>query len=411
MIRPEGATIDTLPSPMVFMDTRPTWIVAIVLLFAVSMVHGSEPSERTFGEVRQLLELEFAKDARGGLTIGIVEQGELVWTHSLGSIDEAAKRPATRDSIFPIASVTKMVTGIMLLQLVERGAVHLADPAEKYVPEMRQMQNAYPWAPPVTLMQLATMTAGMQTGISIPEDSRAAFNAATTWEEAIAIVIPSFKYQSEPGTVNRYSNAGYAILGLALSRAAKRPFAEYVRTEILEPLGMQRSGFSLTADMQSHVARGYALNKADARGQLPWVNPNKDLLLPAAGLLTDVGDLAKLMRFQMMGGQERVLSNKLLQASYQMLVSSNANLQYGDGVGFAAVRDPDGELTAVGHGGAFPEGFVTSYAFDGTRKTGVILLANTYAGRANYKVMVRRILARLNPASPGGSGLAELEQH
>lgn len=84
---------------------------------------------------------------------------------------------------------------------------------------------------------------------------------------------------------------------------------------------------------------------------------------------------------------------------------------YGDGVGFAAVRDADGKLTAVGHGGAFPEGFVTSYEFDGTRKTGVILLANTYAGQANYQVTVRRILALLDPTSPGGSGLAELEQH
>ncbi|WP_129645255.1 serine hydrolase domain-containing protein [Peristeroidobacter agariperforans] len=393
------------------MDTRPTWFIAIVLLFAASIAYSSESSRGDFDEVRELLEQEFARDGRGGLTVGVVEQGELVWTHSIGFTDEAEQRPATRESIYPIASVTKMLTGIMLLQLVERGSVHLADPAEKYVPEMRQMQNAYPWAPPVSLMQLATMTAGVQVGISIPEDRRAAFNAATTWEEAIAVVIPSFKYQYEPGTVNRYSNAGYAILGLALSRAAKRPFADYARTEILEPLGMRRSGFSIPADMQPHVARGYALNKADSRGQMPWVNPSKDLLLPAAGLLTDVGDLAKLMRFQMLGGYEKVLSNEMLQASYRMLVPSSANLQYGDGVGFAAVRDPDGKLAAIGHGGAFPEGFVTSYEFDGTRKTGVILLANTYAGQANYKVLVRRILARLNPTSPGGSGLAEIEQH
>lgn len=393
------------------MVSRPAWISAIVTLLAASPGYGSTASQSNFTEVRQLVEQEFARDGRGGLTVGIVEQGELVWTHSIGSIDEATKRPAAHDSIYPIASATKMVTGLMLLQLVERGNVHLADPAEKYVPELRQMQNAYPWAPPVTLMQLATMTAGLQTGISIPEDRRAAFNAATTWEEAIAVVIPSFKYQYEPGTVNRYSNASYAILGLALSRAAKRPFAQYVRTEILQPLGMRRSGFSIGADMQPHVARGYALNKAESRGQMPWVNPNKDLLLPAAGLLADVGDLAKLMRFQMLGGQEKVLSNGMLEASYRMLVPSNANLQYGDGVGFAVVRDPDAKLAAVGHGGAFPEGFVTSYEFDGTRKTGVILLANTYAGQANYKVLVRRILALLDPTSPGGSGLTELEQH
>lgn len=241
MIRPDGATIDTSPLPARAMDSRPARIAAIVLLFAASLAHGSSP--RNFTEVRQWVEQEFARDGRGGLTIGIVEQGELVWTHSIGWIDEAAKRPATRDSM------------------------------------------------------------------------------------------------------------------------------------------------------------------------MPWVNPKKDLLLPAAGLLTDVADLAKLMRFQMMYGPERVLSTKMLQASYQMLVPSNANLQYGDGVGFAAAREPDGKLAAAGHGGTWPEGFVTSYEFDGTAQVGVILLANTYAGQANYRVMVRRILALLDPASPGDSGLAELEQH
>lgn len=370
------------------------------------MAQGSTPSERRFDEVRQLLEQEFAKDGRGGLSVGIVEQGELVWTHSMGFIDEETRRRATAESIYPIASTTKVVTGLALLQLVERGVVHLADPAEKYVPEMRQMQNPYPWAPPVTLIQLATMTAGVQPGNTVSADEK-----ATTWEEAMALAVPQYKYVSEPGTARRYSNGGYNILGLALSRAAKRPFAEYVRTEILEPLGMRRSDFTCPPERLSQLALGYSLKKPKARGAMPWLKPEKDLLQPAAGLFMDVDDLAKLMRFQMMGGQERVLSDKALQASYQLLVPSNANLQYGDGVGYAVVREPDGKLTAVGHGGLWPEGFVSSYEFDGTRKTGVILLGNTDGGRASYKPLVRRILALLNPTSPGGSGIAELEQH
>lgn len=388
------------------MRRRTLWTTAIALLCALTVAHGSTLG-RNFDEVRQLLEQEFAKDGRGGLSVGIVDQGELVWTHNIGFIDEATQRTATVESIYPIGSTTKMLTGLALLQLVERGVVHLSDPAEKYVPEMRQMQNPYPWAPPVTLIQLATMTAGVQRGITVSADKN-----AKTWEQAIAIAIPSFKYQYEPGTASRYSNAGYSILGLALSRAAKRPFAEYVRTEILEPLGMRRSDFTCPPERRSHLGLGYSLKKPGAAGEAPWLVPfEMNLLLPAAGLFTDVGDLAKLMRFQMMGGNERVLSDKALQASYQLLVPTTANLQYGDGVGFAVVRDPDAKLTAVGHGGAGPDYFVSSYEFDGTSKTGVILLVNTINGRASYKPLVRRILALLNPSSPGGSGVAELEQH
>jgi len=387
------------------MRIRTLYMTAIALLCVLTAARGSTP-DRNFNEVRQLLEQEFARDGRGGLSVGIVDQGELVWTHNIGFIDEATRRPATAESIYPIGSTTKMVTGLALLQLVERGVVHLSDPAEKYVPEMRQMQNPYPWAPPVTLIQLATMTAGVQRGITVSADKK-----ATTWEQAIAIAIPGFKYAYEPGTASRYSNAGYSILGLALSRAAKRPFAEYVRTEILEPLGMRRSDFTCPPERRAQLGLGYSLKKPDAPGQTPWLTPATDLLQPAASLFTDVGDLAKLMRFQMLGGNERVLSDKALQASYQLLVPTTANLQYGDGVGFAVVRDPDAKLSAVGHGGSGPEYFVSSYEFDGTSKTGVILLANTIHGRASYKPLVRRILALLNPASPGGGGQPEFEQH
>lgn len=71
--------------------------------------------------------------------------------------NEEAGIRATTETIYPIASLTKMITGIMLLQLVERGKVHLADPVEHYVPEVRKIRNSFPWTPSVTLMQLATM--------------------------------------------------------------------------------------------------------------------------------------------------------------------------------------------------------------------------------------------------------------
>jgi hypothetical protein len=86
-------------------------------------------------------------------------------------------------------------------------------------------------------------------------------------------------------------------------------------------------------------------------------------------------------------------------------------LKYGDGAGFAPVTSSGSSLSALGHGGAFPDGFVTSYDFDLPSQAGVILLANTYGGRANYKLLMRKILAILNPASSGGTGLPALEEH
>jgi hypothetical protein len=117
------------------------------------------------------------------------------------------------------------------------------------------------------------------------------------------------------------------------------------------------------------------------------------------------------MLFQLGAGPNTVLSPQTLEDSFQTIVPSDGDLRYGDGVGFAAVRNADSHLTALGHGGLRRVGFVASYEFDRSTRTGVILLTNTSYGRANYKALVRRILALLHPESLGGTGLAPTEEH
>ena len=368
------------------------------------------PAAASPSTIERLLTAELAKDNRGGLTAGILQHGELVWTRSWGLADEAHHQPMRNDSVFPIASATKLVTGIMLLQLVERGRVHLSDPVERFVPEIRSIENPFPWAPPITLVQLATMTGGIERGLGVRDQDKAAVRAANTWEDKMAATLPSIKVAYEPGTANRYSNTGYCILGLALSRAAQRPFTEYVRTEILTPLGMHDTSFAITPELAPRLVGGYSLQRPGLPAE-PAFNSETLLLLPAAGLVSTVEDLAKLMRFQTGHGPESVLSSTTLRASYQLLVSSDGSLDYGDGVGFASVRNPGSKLTALGHGGSFPEGFLASYEFDGATGNGVILLANTTAGQAKYKLLARKILEILAPDSAGGSGLPPLEEH
>jgi CubicO group peptidase (beta-lactamase class C family) len=129
--------------------------------------------------------------------------------------------------------------------------------------------------------------------------------------------------------------------------------------------------------------------------------------IAAAGVITTLEDLARLMRFQLGMGPESVLSHKALESSYRLVVPSDADLRYGDGVGYAASRNADGDLVALGHGGS--SRYITSYAFDRSEKSGIIVMTSDQAG--NYKKVVREALKILNPASPGGSGLPPLERH
>ena len=197
-----------------------------------------------------------------------MEEGQLVWSHNYGFADEGARQRTTSETIYPIASITKMVTGIMLLQLRERGKLHLADPVERYVPEVKKIPNPFPWTPPVTLIQLATMTAGLEANQPSTGEMPGVLRT-DSWEKQLLGALPYLKYDYEPGTRREYSNIGYCILGLALSRAANRPFTEYVQSEILIPIGMQNTTFTVTPEIEHRVARGYFLgepNSPSARG-------------------------------------------------------------------------------------------------------------------------------------------------
>src|SRR5437763_8241673 len=85
-------------------------------------------------QVDALAAAEYASDRVGGLTIGIVEGSKLAWTKSYGFADAENKKPATRDTVYRIGSITKQFTATMMLQLVEQGKIHLTDPVEKYLP-------------------------------------------------------------------------------------------------------------------------------------------------------------------------------------------------------------------------------------------------------------------------------------
>jgi D-alanyl-D-alanine carboxypeptidase len=222
----------------------------------------------------------------------------------------------------------------------------------------------------------------------------------TTWDQRLASQVPNSVFHFEPGTKHEYSNGGYAILGLALSRAAHRPFIEYVTTEILKPFGMTDTSFSIGPDAVSRFAF------APHMPALPsW---RKNPMLPAAGLFTTVDDLVKLMRFEFGLGPETVLSRKALEQSFRLVVPSDGDLQYGDGIGFSAVRNADSDLVALGHGGE-TWNYIASFEYDRAKQSGIIILTSHRTNE--YKPLVRRGLKLLNPDSTGGTGLKSGEEH
>ncbi len=387
------------------MNTRREWLVAATAVLGLTTTARATPvnGPRLYDDIEKAIKEAAEKTVGRSLSIGIIENGLLAAERHYGSthIDKPIL-PNSR-TIYPIASMTKVLTGLMFLQLVDRGVVHLTDRVTKYVPEFSGIPNPYPWAPDITLMQLATMTSGIdlddQSSASLTEEPDK--DLPGTWEEGAAGAIKQYRFKFEPGTRRSYSNSGYSVLGLALSRAIGRPYLEYMDSDILSPLGMNDTTFLIGDDPSKRDA--YWNNTAEHSPPL-----KRRPMLPAGGAFSTMSDMVKLMRFQMGLGPEIVLSTKALEDSFRLVVPSDGNLAYGDAIGFAAVRNPDSDLVSIGHGGNTLN-FSGSYQFDRPSKSGIVVFSTHWSD--DFKPVVRVSLKRMHPDSHGGTGLEPLEHH
>ena len=340
-------------------------------------------------EVERLTATEFEKDHLGSVTVAVVSGPDLIWVKSFGLADMERKVPATPDSVYRIGSMTKQFTGVMLLQLVEAGKVHLSEPVEKYFPEITTVQGRQPWYPSATFVQLATMTSGLDREPANPFDYTV--GPVSEWENVLISALPHVRYVSEPDTRYLYSNISYAILGAALGRVAGQPYVDYVRERILTPLGMTSTGFELDAEMRGRLAKGYDVNDdgtldpRDAERE----HAGRGYRVPNGGLYTTATDLARFISFQLGEGPDTVLSRRARVDNLSRTNSSMLDLRAGYGIGFMVIRR--GEMVIYGHGGEVA-GYNAAAQFDRASRVGVVVLTNVSGGKLRVGLLADRLL-------------------
>ncbi|MDQ3373439.1 MAG: beta-lactamase family protein [Acidobacteriota bacterium] len=356
------------------------YVLAIAAL-SLSSAYGQSQTQQITqtSDLRQAIKrvdalaaAEIAADNIGSINIAIVSGGNLVWTKSYGYADVERKIPITKDNVFAIGSITKQFTALMLLQLVEQGKVRLSDPVEKYLPEVKKLQNQFVGAPPITLIQLATHTSGLDRE---PDDEQMLYikGHVPEWDKKLITTIPLTRFINEPGTRYSYSNIGYAILGAALSKAAGEPYVEYVQKRILKPLGMSQTAFLLDNQMKKNRAKGFLIEngKADAEEPERQVRDGRGWRIPSGGLYSTVEDLARFVAFELGEENTTILSKKTLEANFRRVYSALSDFNYGYGIGFQFFRR--GNLNALGHTGVLA-GYQCSAWIDPKTRLGVITL-------------------------------------
>jgi CubicO group peptidase (beta-lactamase class C family) len=293
----------------------------------------------------------------------VARHGVIASLDAVGYQDLEKKRPMRTDSIFQIMSMTKPVTAVGIMMLMEEGRLALSDPVEKHLPEFRGLwviesrdgNRARTLRRParlITVRDLLTHTSGM-----FPMPPAGVRDLLSTLDKSLAEAVAIYSQQPlefEPGTKWMYSNPGIATLGRIIEVVAGQPYERFMEERIFKPLGMKDSFYYPPADKLDRIAMVYKLE----RGKLlpggpetlagdPWqYRKGAKYPCPECGLYSTGRRLLARPSVEVM----TALHTGDLEAGHSPGM--------GYGLAWAVVREPLGTLQlqsvgTYGHGGAF----------------------------------------------------------
>lgn len=249
----------------------------------------------------------------GAVTL-IARRGQIVSLEAVGYQDLESKKPMRTDTIFDIRSLTKPVTAIGIMILLEEGRLALGDPVEKYLSEFKSADDKPAGqSKPITIRQLLTHTAGLPL-YRLPESEEIAIKRNRTLADYVSFLSKQ-KPEYEPGTRHRYSSGGFAILGRIIEVVSGKPYEQFMRERIFAPLEMKDSFFFIAAEKQSRVASIYRLQNGKP---VKWEELMADSRKakypgPEFGMYSTASDLAALCQMMLDGGTykgRRILSRQ-----------------------------------------------------------------------------------------------------
>jgi CubicO group peptidase (beta-lactamase class C family) len=345
--------------------TAAKYSVALAML-ALPLAAGSVPlgkpedvgmSAERLKRVDQMIQRRIdAGDMTGAVTI-VARKGRVVHLEALGVMDLETKKPVTKDTLFRVASMTKPVTGLAIMMMIEEGKVRLSDPVSRYIPEFKNLKVAMPipvgsagrgGAPgptqvaapqagrggrgaatqfytvapdrEITIKDLLTHVSGLASG-TLSNSTLQAPEIARKPTDKLADYIPRLggtALEFQPGSRWAYSaQAGFDTLGRIVEIASRMPLDQFFRTRIFDPLGMKDISFWPSEAQWPRVASVYTKG---ANGLTKNQNPNgmssQVYFMGSGGLISTAEDYLPMGVMLANGGQlngKRLLSPKTVE--------------------------------------------------------------------------------------------------
>jgi CubicO group peptidase (beta-lactamase class C family) len=319
-----------------------------------------------------------------GVTVAVIKDFEIHWAKGYGVADVETGAPVDTETMFQAASISKPVTAMATLRAVQDGLFTLDTDINDILTSWTLDGGEFTRQRPVTPRGLHSHTSGLGDGFGFP-----GYDPDGPIPTVVQILDgeePSntrkLFVEREPGSFEEYSGGGITLMQLALSDARGRPFADILREDVLEPVGMTRSSFEqpISPANDRNAARAHD-GQGSARGSKWHVYPE----MAAAGLWTTATDLAKFaieVQLSAIGESNHVLSRTTVQ---EMLSPVGVG---GFAVGFSIARE--GEGWYFSHGGG-NWGFRCILMAHKTKGYGLAIMTNADRGGAVMSEISRRI--------------------
>jgi D-alanyl-D-alanine carboxypeptidase len=319
------------------------------------------------------LPLKIAYDRIPGAAVGIAHRGKLVYAKGFGFADVENEIPVTPSTAFRIASNSKTFTAVGVMQLVERGRLSLDDRVRTYLPWFTAKAKDRDSAN-ITIRQALSHVGGVFRDGITPHWTDDRFPTKTELRRSVSRITVVFENQTQ----FKYSNFGFALVGAVIEKVTGMSYADYMRENIIEPLGMTRTAPDLTKESLEWLAAGYARPIPDTPRER-FEHCRTNAYASATGFLSTVEDLTKYYdALSLARNTSKLLDRESKKELFRKHWTSPVDA-YGLGFG---VREQNGKRI-IGHGGGFP-GFITSTSLNLDDDVAVFVLTNANDSNAGF---------------------------
>jgi D-alanyl-D-alanine carboxypeptidase len=353
-------------------------VFALCLASASPSARSQPAPQADLSGIDEYVQSRMRKANVPGFSVAVVQDGKVILARGYGWANVELSVPATENTVYQIASVTKTFTATAIMMLVEEGKLKLDDRIAARLPGLPAAWKE------VTVRQLLTHTSGIKSYTSVNDFRK---TARKDYERSeILDLVAKDPLEFAPGEKWSYSNTGYFLLGLLIEKETAKTYGEFMADRIFKPLGMAHTRVNDLHAIIPNRAQGYTWDgKAMRNGE--YVSPTQPF---AAGML--VSTVSDLVKWDSAMGSEKLLKKSSLEQMWiPAPLGDGGPANYGFGWQISKVNGH----RRLSHGGGIP-GFASELSRFVDDKLTVIVLSNS--DQCNVGSLAQGIARRILPS-------------